>query len=56
MERLRILNVNFVNCNEIENLLNDLPALIKESDMRSIGIIVDASESFETRWSQFSIN
>jgi len=50
LERLRILNVNLVNCNGIENLLNDLPALIKESDMRSIGIIVDASNSLEQRW------
>lgn len=50
METLRIQNVQFEVCSGIRNLLNDLPALIKESDMRSIGIIVDANESLETRW------
>ena len=50
LERLRISNVDLVNCNGIKNLLNDLPALIKESDMRSIGIIVDANNSLERRW------
>ena len=39
-----------MNCSGVENLLNDLPALIKESEMRGIGIIVDANSSLERRW------
>lgn len=50
LERLRISNVELEDCNGIENLLNDLPALIKESEMRGIGIIVDANNSLERRW------
>lgn len=50
LEKLEILNVEFKRCNGIENLLKVFPVLIKESDMRSIGIIVDANNSLEGRW------
>ena len=50
LDILRIQNVQFEACSGIENLLKDLPTLIKKSDMRSIGIIVDANNSLEQRW------
>lgn len=54
LEKLDILNVKlnvkFVECNGIENLLKDFPVLIKESDMKNISIIVDANSSLERRW------
>ena len=54
LEKLNILNVErdvkFEECNGIENLLRDFPVFIKESDMKSIGIIVDANSSLESRW------
>lgn len=50
LEKLGILNVEFVNCNGIENLIKVLPVRIRESDMKSIGIIVDANDSLDGRW------
>ena len=50
LEKLGILNVEFANCNGIENLIKVLPVRIKESDMKSIGIIVDANDSLDGRW------
>ena len=49
LDILIIQNVQFDACIGIENLLKDLPALIKKSDMRSIGIVVDANNSLEQR-------
>ena len=50
LKKLNILNVEFKECNGIENLLKVFPVLIKESDMKSIGIIVDANNSLQGRW------
>ena len=50
LEKLNIRHVEFKECNGIENLLRVFPVLIKESDMRSIGIIVDANNSLKGRW------
>ena len=48
--KLEILNVKFKKFNGIENLLKVLPVRIKESNMKGIGIIVDANDSLGGRW------
>lgn len=50
LKKLNISNVKLENCNGIGNLLKELTAFIKESDARSIGIVIDANESLERRW------
>lgn len=50
LKKLNISNVKLKNCNGIGNLLKELTAFIKESDARSIGIVIDANESLERRW------
>ena len=50
LEKLRIQNVQFEDCSGIDNLLSDLPTLIKMSDAISIGMIVDANKSLKRRW------
>ena len=40
-----------IDCNGIDNLIKQIPVRIKESDVNTIGIIVDADENLNSRWS-----
>ncbi len=43
-------NFEIIDCNGIDNLLMQIPVRLKQSDVKSLGIIVDADTHIKQRW------
>lgn len=43
-------NFDVIDCNGFNSLLNQIPVRLKQSDIRVLGIIVDADLDFQSRW------
>ncbi len=47
-------NFNIIDCVGINNLLKQLPRRLKESDIETIGVIIDADIDIKARWQSLS--
>lgn len=45
-------NFDIIDCNGFDNLQIQLPVRLKESEIKTIGIIVDADSDIKSRWEQ----
>src|ERR1700753_428540 len=44
-----------IDCEGVDNLLNQVPVRTKQSGIEAIGIVIDADSNISTRWQTISI-